>query len=253
MNQLQHINEFKESLKNYQLSESARQTLSDLRLVLMVGPTSSGRNTVIRELVKTGAYHFIVSDTTRQPRANGGVMEQNGLEYWFRSEEEVLQEVKQGEFLEAAIIHEQQVSGISIRELEIARQTQKIAITEVEIMGAKNTHKAKPDTSIIFSVPPGFQEWMNRLHNRGKLPQDEIRRRLESACLEFDSALTQDYYHFVINDDIDEAVAQVDLMARIGQFDEDREAEARELVKQLYQQTRDYLAHTLHGVPSRMQ
>lgn len=252
MNQLEHIGEFRQALKNYQLSDKAKQTLDDLRMVLMVGPTSSGRNTVIRELVKTGAYHFIVSDTTRKPRANSGVMEKNGREYWFRSEEEVLEEVKQGDFLEAAIIHSQQVSGISIRELEIARKTDKIAITEVEIAGADNTHKAKPDTTIIFSVPPSFDKWMDRLHNRGKLPQDEVRRRLESACLEFDAALIKDYYRFVINDDIDEAVALVDGMIRLEEYDAEREHEARELVKNLYQHTRDYLSSTLHGVPDRI-
>lgn len=253
MNQLEHIDEFRKALKDYKLSDSAKKTLADLRMVLMVGPTSSGRNTVIRELVKTGAYHFIVSDTTRQPRENSGVMEKSGREYWFRSEDEVLDEIRNGEFLEAAIIHNQQVSGISIRELEIARQTDKVAITEVEIVGADNTYRAKPDTTIIFSVPPGFDKWMDRLHNRGKLPQDEVRRRLESACLEFDAALTKDYYRFVINDDIDETVALVDSMIRLDQVDEKREAAARELVKDLYQETRNYLASTLHGVPSRMQ
>lgn len=252
MNRLEHIDDFVGALKSYKLSDAAKKTLADLQLVLMVGPTSSGRNTVIRELVKTGAYHFIVSDTTRQPRSNDGVLEQNGREYWFRTEQEVLDEIKNGEFLEAAIIHEQQVSGISIRELEIARSTNKIAITEVEIMGANNTYRAKPDTSIIFSVPPGFEEWMNRLHNRGKLPEDEVRRRLEAACLEFDAALTHDYYKFVINDDIDETVALVDSIARLGQSDPDKEAVARELVKRLYQQTRDYLSRTLHGVPDRL-
>ncbi len=242
MNQLIHIDAFKESLANYSLSDSARETLIDLRLVLMVGPTSSGRNTIIRELVKTGGYHFIVSDTTREPRTNDSVPEQNGVEYWFRTEEEMLQEIRDGDFLEAAIIHNQQVSGISIRELEKARQTNLIAIDEVEITGAHNTYAAKPDTLIIFSVPPEFNKWMDRLRTRGKMPEDEIRRRLEAACLEFDAALMHDYYRFIINDDINEAVATVDGLARLGQYDEAKALDARSHVKELYQQTRNYLA-----------
>lgn len=242
MNQLKHIDEFKKALANYKLSASAKKTLAGLDLVLMVGPTSSGRNTIIRELVKTGGYHFIVSDTTREPRANDGVMEQNGREYWFRSEHKMLQEIRDGDFLEAAIIHNQQVSGISIRELEEARQSNRIAMTEVEIVGADNTHRAKEDTKIIFNVPPGFDEWIRRLHKRGKLPDSEIRRRLETACLEFDAALIHDYYRFVINDDIEETVAIVDGIARLNHHDADMEATAREMVKVLYHQTRDYLA-----------
>jgi guanylate kinase len=241
MNQLLHIDEFRDILSHYRLSDEAKAVLQDLRLVLMVGPTSSGRNTIIRELVKTGHYHFIVSDTTRKPRSNDGVMEQSGVEYWFRSEEEMLADLRQGMFLEAAIIHNQQVSGMSIRELAKARETHKIAIDEVEIAGAGNTYIAKPDTIIIFSVPPGFDTWMQRLQNRGKLPNDEIQRRLESACEEFEAALTHEYYHFVINDKIDETVATIEAMAQRGEFNAEQERVAREMVKDLYRKTKDYL------------
>jgi guanylate kinase len=244
MNQLQHIDEFRHVLEHYRLSDEAKLTLKDLRLVLMVGPTSSGRNTIIRELVKTGRYHFIVSDTTRKPRINDGTLEESGREYWFRTEEDMLEELKKGQFLEAAIIHNQQVSGMSIRELEIARKTNKIAIDEVEIAGAGNTYIAKPDTIIIFSVPPGFDVWMKRLQGRGKMPEDEVRRRLESACDEFEAALTHDYYHFVVNDDIAETVATIDAMAEHGESHRDEEYKARELVKDLYRQTKDYLLVT---------
>lgn len=245
MNQLKHIEAFQKALADYKLSENAQKTLKQLDFVLMVGPSGSGRNTIINELVKTGAYHYIVSDTTRQPRSNDGVMEQDGVEYWFRSEQKMLDEIRSGDFLEFAIIHNQQVSGTSIRELETARQSNKIAITEVEVAGAHNIILAKPDTKIIFNVPPGFDEWLRRLHNRSHTPESEVRRRLESACLEFDAALIHDYYRFVVNDDIDETVAEVDGIARLNYHDEAREAAARELVKQLYHKTRDYLAHDI--------
>lgn len=234
-------------LQDYSLSDAAKKTLQDLKLVLMVGPTSSGRNTIIRELVKTGGYHFIVSDTTREKRVNDGIPEEDGREYWFRTEDDMLSDIKQGDFLEAAIIHNQQVSGISIRELQKAKNSGKIAIDEVEIAGAHNTYKAKPDTVIIFSVPPSFVKWMHRLHKRGRMPEDEVRRRLETACLEFDAALIQSYYKYVINDDIDETVAAVDSMARLDLYNEVKGSEAREHIKQLYQQTRNYLSGTAEG------
>lgn len=244
MNQLLRIDEFKNALQHYRLSDAAKATLKGLRLVLLVGPTSSGRNTVIRGLLETDRYHYIVSDTTRKPRVNDGILEQSGSEYWFRTEDEMLRDIKNGEFLEAAIIHNQQVSGQSIRELELARQANQIAVNEVEIAGAGNAYIAKPDTVIIFSVPPGFDAWMKRLQGRGKMPADEVRRRLESACDEFEAALTHDYYHFVINDDIAETIHTVDNMAQHGIFDPAQEHTARELVKELYRQTRDYLLVT---------
>ena len=96
---LQHYTEFKEVLETYHVSDSAKSTLEDLKLVLLLGPTSSGRNTIMKHQLKTGNYTYIISDTTRPPRVNDGVLETNGTEYWFRTEEEVLADLKAGQFL----------------------------------------------------------------------------------------------------------------------------------------------------------
>src|SRR4051812_45219052 len=112
MNELKHKDDFEKVLAGCQLSDGAKQTLAQTKLLLLVGPSSSGRNTIINELVAEGGYHYIVSDTTRQPRVNNGVLEQDGREYWFRTEEDILADLQAGNFLEAAIIHDQQVSGI---------------------------------------------------------------------------------------------------------------------------------------------
>jgi guanylate kinase len=98
---MENYAEFKEVLAKYQISDRAKSVLKDLSLVLMLGPTSSGRNTIIRRQIETGHYYYIVSDTTRPPRVNDGVLEQNGKEYWFRTEAEVLADLKAGEYLEA--------------------------------------------------------------------------------------------------------------------------------------------------------
>src|SRR5665213_1025428 len=104
-NKLVRIAEFRTALEGYHLSKAALQTLSQTELVLLVAPSSTGRNTIIWELLKIGDYHFVVSDTTRKPRVNDGLLEQSGREYWFRSEQEVLTDIQQGKYLEAAIIH----------------------------------------------------------------------------------------------------------------------------------------------------
>src|SRR5690606_21781404 len=113
-----------------------RQILAETQLMILVGPTSTGRNTLINELLKTGHYYFLVSDTTRPPRQNNGVWEQNGREYYFRTEDDMLKDIQAGLFVEAEIIHNQQVSGTSIREIKKARDQGKIALADVEILGA---------------------------------------------------------------------------------------------------------------------
>lgn len=159
MSELRLFSQFEAALRDYHYSDRAKEILAQTKLVLLVGATASGRNTTIRELLKTDRYHFIISDTTRAPRKNNGVMEQNGVEYFFRSEEQMLEEIQNGEFLEAEIIHGRQVSGISIRELEKANQEHRIAINDVDIGGIQNVMALKPDTIPILMLPPSFDIW----------------------------------------------------------------------------------------------
>jgi guanylate kinase len=208
--QLQHYQEFKNILNKYVVSDRAMQVLQGLKLVLLLGPTSSGRNTIIRELVKTGNYHYIVSDTTRPPRINDGVLEENGSVYWFRTEEEVLDDLKSGEFLEAELLHKQQVSGISIRELEKSKSEHKVAITDVDVGGVHTIIKIKPDTTVIMVLPPSFEEWQKRVIGRGRMMPGEEKRRYETALNIFEDGLKNDYYDYVITEDTKQSASIIE-------------------------------------------
>jgi guanylate kinase len=229
MNELSNLQKFQDLLADYQLSKAALLTLTQTQLVLLVAPTSSGRNHLIRELLKTGDYYYIVSDTTRKPRTNDGVMEQSGVEYWFRNESEVLADIEQGKYLEAAVIHQQQVSGISIRELQKATDAGKIAITDAEIAGIDNAIKLKPDTLGIFV--------QRRVHHRGDMHHKEYKRRMESAVSELTAALDRDYYKFVINDSVNDAVQQINTISKMGVVDSEVQAQGRHLAEQLLLET----------------
>lgn len=242
INRLENLSEFKEILKDYKVSPIGRKILASTKLALLVGPSSAGRNTIIRELTKISDYHFIVSDTTRKPRTNDGVLEQNGVEYWFRSEQEFLEDLRQGLYLEAAVIHDQQVSGISIRELSIANKRGEVAITDIEIVGTQNIIKEKPDTEVFFIVPPSFEVWMQRMDGRGVVSPIEKRRRLESAVKEFEAALQADYYIFVVNDSFDHSVEYINQRMLLGEHDANRQARDREVTERLLVETKAFLA-----------
>ena len=207
---LQRYQEFKQLIDSYHMSERAVKALSNVRLVVMVGASSTGRNTIIRRQIETGRYHFIVSDTTRPPRVNDGVLEQNGREYWFKTEEEMLDELRNGELLEAELIHDQQVSGVSIRELEKAMAENKIALADLDLKGVHGVMTAKPDALAVMVVPPSFDEWQRRLAGRGRMAPDEQKRRLETAAKIFEDGLKQPYYHYVISENIEQSAAIID-------------------------------------------
>lgn len=239
MNELKRVSEFRTVLANYEPSVTAREILKNIKLVLLTAPTAGGRNTIINKLVAAGGYHFVISDTTREKRVNNGVLEQNGREYWFRSEEEMLDDLKRGAFLEAELIHGQQVSGISIRELERAKAMREIAIDEVDMKGIANVLPFKPDTVGILIIPPSFGEWLKRLGSRGVMESDERRRRFESAA-EIYAMAANGTYPVIVNDMLDEAIRKVDRLARLGELDEDQE-KARKVARQLYESTGAYL------------
>jgi guanylate kinase len=240
--QLSSRQDFEEVLADYHMNIEAQKTLNSTPLVLLVAATSTGRNTIIEELVNTSRYYFIVSDTTRPPRMNDGQLEQNGVEYFFRDEASMLQELKKGKFVEAAIIHGQQVSGVSIREIASAQEQGKIAITDIEPVGTDHIMQLKPDTMAIFVLPPSFEEWLNRIQKRTPVTKEELVRRLRSAVKEFKAAQEKAYYLFVINDDLEHAIEQVDDIARFNKVNAATQTQARELLKQLTQQTEAYLA-----------
>lgn len=210
MNQLEHRSDFDHILSRYQLSDQAKELLYRLRLVLLAGPTASGRNTIIDQLVKQGNYKYIVSDTTRAPRINNGVPEKNGVNYFFKTEEEFLSDLKKGEYLEAEIIHDRQVSGISIRELAKAEQSAKVAITEIEIGGFANILNKKTDAIGILILPPSFEVWIERIKSRSEMEKGEVISRLNTGVRIFSEALTGNRMQIVINDDLTKAVAEVD-------------------------------------------
>jgi guanylate kinase len=198
--------DFTAILKNYRPSEASLKTLRQTQVVLVAGTTASGRNTIITELLKSGQYHYLISDTTRPPRMHHGRLEKNGEFYWHISEDKFLEGLRAGRYLEAAIIHRQQVSGTSISEVEKAHSQNKIAITDIENDGVEKLHSYHPGAQCIFLLPPNFESWMDRLGRRGDLAAEEVTRRLGSALVEISSALKCDYYQFLISDNLKENV-----------------------------------------------
>lgn len=240
--QLKNKEAFQDILQRYAISEEGKKLLRDIELVLFVSVTSAGRNTIINELTKTDAYEFIVSDTTRPPRENNGVMEENGVQYYFRTEEDFLDDLYKGKFLEAELIHGQQVSGISLRELEKASEHEKIAVNEVDNDGVLNVVKVKPDTQAIMVLPPNYDEWMRRLQRRGHMSTEEVRNRLVTAERILEDAQTRTFYKFVINDDLDKAVGTVRGIVEEGHYTDEQHEQGLECAWELLGQVKHQLS-----------
>lgn len=196
-------------MSNYSPQTETLEKFRKIKFVALVAPTSTGRNTIIRELVKTGKYEFIVSDTTRQPQIRDGVMEKDGVEYHFRTEEEFLTGLMAGDYLEAELVHEQQVSGIHIDEINKLSNHERIAITDMNITGGELVAGLSTNARVIVVTPPSLTVWMERLSKQGQLSQEEIQRRMQSAESVLERSLQNDRFWFLRNDDLKDAVMNI--------------------------------------------
>lgn len=243
MPELKFSDDFHAALGNYKLSHHALKILGQTRLVVLTAPTASGRNTIINELLRTNDYNFIVSDTTRPPRLNDGILEQNGREYFFREETDMLADIKAGNFLEAEVIHEQQVSGTSIRELEKATQEHRTAIADMDIGGVSNILRLKPDTIAVLILPPSFEVWHERIFSRGTMDDAEYGRRLQTAARILESGIHESsQLKIIINDDLTDAAEEVHELVQNEKFSEEQQSRGVVLAQQLLSATRSALA-----------
>lgn len=217
----------------YHPSTEAIRLLEQTPLVIMLGVSGGGRNTIINHLVNSGHYQFIVSDTTRPPKLRDGRMEVDGVNYHFRSEADVLDDIENGRFLEAEVIHKQQVSGISIRELQQAASSGKIPINEVDLGGTQSIRVAKPDTFFFFIVPPSYKEWIYRLKGREVMSEEEFTNRCLTAMAVLEEGLSQPDFTFVVNDSSHRSAEEIDQQVRGQRRDKHSHAEGQRVARQI--------------------
>jgi guanylate kinase len=144
-------------------------------------------------------------------------------------------------FVEAEVIHKQQVSGISIREIQKARDQGKIAITDVDLLGGINVATLKRDAWVICLLPPSFEEWLRRIHGRTQVSNEELRNRMETAVNIFRTTLQDDRFTFIVNVEKEDTVKMLEAMMRVGTHHNNDEQAARKLASELCQRTEEYL------------
>ncbi|MFZ1249419.1 MAG: hypothetical protein WAQ24_03790 [Candidatus Saccharimonadales bacterium] len=224
---------------NYKPSADTIKLVQSTPIVLLVGVSGAGKDTIKHQMLQSGKYHHVVSHTTRAPRENGGIMEQDGVEYHFISKEQACNMLKNGEFVEAKE-YGGNLYGTSAAELQWAKDAEKIALTDIEVQGVAEYKAISENVIAEFILPPDYKEWQRRLHSRyttGKADESDIERRMHTAILELKEALSKPYYYFIVNDDLNEAVDAANEIAHsnneFNRIDKSFHAWAEKLLKDL--------------------
>lgn len=165
-------------------------------LVLIVGPSGSGKGTIIAELKRRHRdWIFPISCTTRDPRPK----EKDGQVYHFISKERFQQGIAAGEFLEHAEVHKNNYYGTLKKPIADGLRAGHVVVREVDIQGFETIRGAfaaafPGDRMVsIFLVVNDLDELRMRILKRGKLPEEEIARRMESAQKEIAKSAECDF------------------------------------------------------------
>jgi guanylate kinase len=197
------MDELQTNILSYQPTSEVRKLFKQTKVLLLVGPTGAGKNTLEQELLKTGLFRPIVTHTTRVPRINRGLLESNGNEYHFISERGAIQMMKEHKFIETAFTHGH-LYGTSIQEFKIAKKEGKIPVADIDIKGVRSYRQLSDKVTAIFLLPPSFQILIDRLIARyGKSRnQADIKLRLATALDELSELVNSDYYYSIINNNM---------------------------------------------------
>ncbi len=172
-------------------------------LIVLSGPSGTGKGTVCRDLCKQNPNLYCsVSVTTRSPRPG----EREGESYYFSSEERFRELIEQDAFLEWACVYGNYY-GTLRQQVEEKLSKGIDVILEIDTQGAKHIRREAKDAVFIFLLPPSMNELWQRIHGRGTDDSESIKQRFAAAYQELKEIWEYDYV--VINENVTDAVKNI--------------------------------------------
>lgn len=182
-------------------------------ILVISGPSGAGKSSII-DAAKPhlGEIHFSVSTTTRAIREG----EIDGVHYHFVDKASFEKNIKEGNFLEYAKVHENYY-GTAIQPVLDALKEKKLVIFDIDVQGHGFVRNRLGDlTTSVFITPATLGELKKRLENRATDGADVVKKRLENAIFEIESL--NEYDFVIINDDLDKAVEDFINVAKVARL-----------------------------------
>ncbi len=176
-------------------------------LIVMSAPSGAGKSTLCDLLLEEfPEINYSISCTTRAPRGE----EEDGVDYFFLSQEEFAKHVEAGNFLEYAEVHNNRYGTLAEPVRRSFAEGQSV-LMDIDVVGAAAVRAyvaALPDGDPlkegfvdIFIEPPSMEELERRLIGRGEDAPEVIEVRLNNAQGEMDRA--SEFTYQVVNDELD--------------------------------------------------
>lgn len=165
-------------------------------LVVVSGPSGSGKSSLCKEIVRAhNNVALSISTTTRAIRAG----ESDGIDYFFTTKEAFKASIEKGEFLEWAEVHGN-FYGTSKTRVEEALEAGKTVLFDIDVQGQKEiVRQFANETTSVFVTTKSLAVLRERLISRQTDSSEVIEKRLVNALEEMQEIGCYDY--LLINDD----------------------------------------------------
>jgi len=186
-------------------------------VLIISGPSGAGKSSLIKVAKeRVGDFYFSISTTTRPPREG----EENGVDYFFVDRETFEADIKAGEFLEYAQVHENYY-GTSLKPVRVALEAGKLVIFDIDVQGHAIARERMGDLiTSVFVTTPSLEELKNRLQTRGTDDESIIKKRIDNALVEIEYITAYDF--LIVNDKFEEAVDSFIAVAKAARLKKGR-------------------------------
>lgn len=172
-------------------------------LVILSGVSGAGKDTIKKEIIKRmDNVISLPSFTSRNPREG----EEEGVQYHFITREEFIERIKNDEFYEYDL-HHNNYYGTSRKLMNEKIASGKIIIKDIEVNGTENLLKQLHNETKLVPIflKVDREELKRRLINRGdNLTEEEMELRL--GRLEYEESKIGLYDYVIKNDDLEKTV-----------------------------------------------
>lgn len=176
-------------------------------IVVVSGPSGVGKDTLLERMEELHSgldFHFVVTATTRAPRAG----EADGVNHHFLNRDQFQDMIRNDQLLEWAEVYDNYY-GVPKAQVTGALGQGKHVLLRVDVQGAARIRTLVPEALFVFVLPPDKDALRRRLIARGQNSEESIEQRLKAAKGEIEQAPLFDEQLVNHDDRLDEIVEEL--------------------------------------------